>query len=244
MKYGWRRSLPDYRDFKFKITAPVELPPIVYLRPNCPKVYDQGHLGSCTANAIAGAVEFDLLKQSKTDFTPSRLFIYFNERLMEGTVNQDAGAEIKDGIKSISQAGVCDEVLWPYGISLLTTKPPQSIYDAAKCDLITKYEMIGTGNLDLMKQSLANGLPFIFGFTVFDSFQSLSTASTGIVNMPNPNENVLGGHAVMCVGYSEPDQRFIIRNSWGEKWGIKGYFTFPYEYMRTMASDIWIINAV
>jgi len=244
MNYGWVRSLPDYRDFKLKITAPVALPEVVDLRPLCPPVYDQGQLGSCSGNAIAGAIEFGLLKEAKADFVPSRLFIYFNERLMEGTVDQDAGAQIRDGIKTIRDAGVCDEKIWPYDISKFKHKPPNEAYDAAKCDLITNYQMIGDGNLSLMKQTLAAGLPFIFGFTVFDGLESLSVASTGVLNMPTPNESVLGGHATICVGYHEADQRFIIRNSWGEKWGVKGYFTMPYEYMRTMASDIWVINSI
>src|SRR5580692_7685401 len=110
--YGWVPDLPDQRDFMF--AAPVEnmaaLPPNVDLRPQCPKeVYDQGQLGSCTANAIAGALEFEMLKQRLNAFTPSRLFIYYNERVIEGTTATDSGALIRDGIKSVNSQGACPE---------------------------------------------------------------------------------------------------------------------------------------
>lgn len=243
--YGWKPSLPDHRNFKFKLTAPIIiLPDVVDLRPNCPPVYNQGELGSCTANAIAAAVEFDLMKQSKPVFTPSRLFIYYNERDIENTVNEDSGAEIKDGIQSINKLGVCDEILWPYDITQFEIKPPQSSYDAAKCDLITLYQTLDNNNIYMLKQCLAKGFPFVFGFTVYEGFEYESVASDGIVNMPGQDEQILGGHAVLCVGYNEVDKRFIVRNSWGADWALKGYFTMPYQYLQTLASDCWAINAV
>jgi len=244
MNYGWIPSLPDIRDYKYKIASPVQLPDVVDLRPFCPPVYDQGQAGSCTANALAGGIGFDLLKQNKPYFMPSRLFIYFNERAIEGTTGSDSGAQIKDGLKSINQLGVCDENVWAYDITKLTEKPSDEAYIAAKCNLINNYQMIGDGNLELMKQTLASGLPVIFGFTVFDGFESPDVASSGILNMPTEDESQLGGHAVLAVGYNEPDQRFIVRNSWGNAWGQQGYFTIPYQYIKTMATDFWVINAV
>src|SRR4051812_37124468 len=115
--FGWQPDFPDHRDLLF--SAPVgvlqQLPPTVDLRPQCPPVYDQMHLGSCTANAIPGAIQFDRLKAAQApDFVPSRLFIYFNERTMEHSVRFDAGARIRDGIKSVNKLGVCSEDEWPY----------------------------------------------------------------------------------------------------------------------------------
>ena len=114
--YGWVPDLPDARDYMY--AAPLQvltgLPPKVDLRPQCPPVLDQGALGSCTANAIANAHLFDQRKQkAKQPFLPSRLFIYYNERVMEGTVHSDAGAMIRDGIKSIAKQGTCAEKQWP-----------------------------------------------------------------------------------------------------------------------------------
>lgn len=106
--YGWVRDMPDARDFLYAaplIRFPQGLPAAVDLRSECPPVYDQGQLGSCTGNGIAGAIEFDQHKQGTEEFTPSRLFIYYNERVIEGTVNQDSGAQIRDGIKAVATLG-------------------------------------------------------------------------------------------------------------------------------------------
>src|SRR5690349_8351692 len=114
-RYGWLPDIPDHRDRLY--AAPVELagapPARADLRPQCPPVYDQGELGSCTANAIAGAIEFDRLKQKLADFTPSRLFIYYNERVIEHSVDSDSGAQIRDGIKTTAKLGDCPESEWP-----------------------------------------------------------------------------------------------------------------------------------
>jgi len=134
--YGWLPDLPDHRDHLY--AAPIAvlqaLPPHVDLRPQCPPIYDQGQLGSCTANGIAGAIHFDRMKQHlQPNFTPSRLFIYYNERVIEGTVNEDSGAMIRDGIKSVATQGDCPETEWPYDITKFTVKPPANCYtDAPK----------------------------------------------------------------------------------------------------------------
>ena len=108
-KLGWLPDLPDQRDVLYAapLTIMKSLPPAVDLRPACPPVYDQGALGSCTANALSGAYEFDLIKQKKNDYTPSRLFVYYNERVLINTVNSDSGAYIRDGIKTMNNQGVC-----------------------------------------------------------------------------------------------------------------------------------------
>lgn len=258
--YGWRPDLPDHRDHQF--AAPLlklgPLPAKVDLRKQCPPVYNQGQIGSCTANAIAAAIEFDRLKQKLPDFTPSRLFIYYNERSLEHTVATDSGAQIRDGVKSVNHLGVCPEPewtyvatpadpntnLWPPGAKPAQKPKPNCYTDALQHKAVT-YESV-TRDLAQFRGCLAAGYPFVLGFTVYSAFESVSVAQTGVLNLPASGEQVLGGHAVMAVGYDDAAQRFIIRNSWGTGWGLKGYFTMPYAYLlsQKLSSDFWTIRVV
>jgi C1A family cysteine protease len=245
--YGWLPDLPDHRDYLY--AAPVEIagtpPAKVDLRPQCPPIYNQGQLGSCTANAIAGAIEFDRLKQKISDFTPSRLFVYYNERAMEHTIDSDSGAQIRDGIKSVAKQGDCPETEWPYVISKFKTKPPKNCYADALKYKVVLYQRV-TQVLSQLKGCLASGYPFVFGFTVYESFESAQVAKTGHATLPKSNEQAIGGHAVVGVGYDDAKQWFIVRNSWGPKWGMKGYFTLPYAYVTAtnLANDFWTIHVV
>ncbi|ALE06344.1 peptidase C1 [Arthrobacter sp. ERGS1:01] len=246
-RYGWVPDLPDQRDFHFAATAAVQaaLPPSIDLRGSCPPVYDQGQLGSCTGNGVAGVVQFDAMKEGLADTsTPSRLFIYYNERVIEGTVKSDSGAQIRDGIKTVATTGVCDETLWPYDITQFAHKPTAACYKAAKLQRAILYSRVGQ-TLSQMKGCLASGFPIVFGFTVYDSFESATVASTGVVPMPAAGESVLGGHCVVAVGYDDASQRFTIRNSWGTGWGMAGYATMPYAYLlsSSLASDFWTLKS-
>lgn len=246
-KYGWIPDLPDHRDHIFGAGAQMvrALPQRVDLRGECPAVYDQGALGSCTANAIGAAIEFDRLKQQLPDFVPSRLFIYYNERVAEHAVLSDSGAQIRDGIKTIAKQGVCPEAEWPYNIAKFTLKPTPDAYASAARHKALSYQRI-LRSLSQMRGCLAAGFPFVFGFTVYSAFEGRDVAKTGTLNLPGSRETVLGGHAVLAVGYEDAAQRFIVRNSWGEKWGQNGYFTMPYAYLLSSAlsSDFWTIRMV
>lgn len=246
--YGWQRDIPDQRDHLY--AAPIAnltaLPPSVDLRSVCPPVYDQGELGCCTGNGIAGAIHFDRMKQKLTpDFIPSRLFIYYNERVIEHTVNSDSGAMIRDGIKSVAQKGDCPESEWPYDITKFASQPPPQCYKDARKYTVVQYQRL-VQSLNQMKACLASGYPFVFGFTVYDSFESTQVAQTGIVPMPAPAEKVVGGHCVVAVGYDDALQCFFVRNSWGNAWGMKGYCTMPYAYLTdpNLASDSWTIRVI
>jgi C1A family cysteine protease len=247
VNYGWLPDLPDQRDFRYTASAAVlsALPGKVDLRKQCPPVYDQGQLGSCTANAIAGAFEFGLTRQGAPDFMPSRLFIYYNERVMENTVNTDSGAMIRDGVKSVNKQGVCPEKLWPYVITEFAQKPHSLCYTEGLKHQVLSYQRVARSEND-MKGCLAQGYPFIFGFTVYESFESEAVAKTGRVNLPGKTEHVVGGHAVLAVGYDDKAKRFIARNSWGSSWGQKGYFTMPYGYLtnENLSDDFWTIRLV
>ena len=247
-RFGWLRDIPDQRDHLYAapVAALVALPPSIDLRNQCPTVYDQGQLGSCTANGIGGAIQFDRMKQKLTpDFVPSRLFIYYNERVIEHTVNSDSGAMIRDGVKSVSKQGVCPETDWPYDITQFAKKPPTNCYKEALQYKAVQYQRL-LQNVNQLKGCLASGYPFVFGFTVYDSFESQTVAQTGIVPMPGSAEQVLGGHCVVAVGYDDSQQRFFIRNSWGTGWGMQGYCTMPYAYLTdaNLASDFWTIRLV
>jgi len=243
--YGWVPDLPDHRDMMYGAVCrvPSKLPASVDLRPHCSPVEDQGDLGSCTGNAIAGAVEFLEKKDAVTFINVSRLFIYYNERVIEHTVGSDAGAMIRDGIKSLVKQGVCSEQKWPYVIAKYTAKPPAACYTEALRHRATAYARLES--LDEMRACLADGYPFVFGITVYSSFESQQVAKTGVVPMPSKGrDKMVGGHAVLGVGYDDAKQRFLVRNSWGAGWGMRGYFTIPYAYLgdRNLSDDFWTVR--
>ncbi len=244
-RYGWVRDLPDHRDFRFG-SALKRLPTLVDLRAQFPPVYDQGDLGSCTANAVAGLMQFDEEKQHAISATmPSRLFIYYQERVLEGTVNSDSGAQLRDGIKVVVKSGVCPETVWPYDISQFAVQPSPQAYADATQEKALVYMRVSQ-RLSQVRGCLAAGFPFTFGFAVYESFESQAVADTGIVPLPAPGEALLGGHAVCAAGYDDSQQCFIVRNSWGSQWGDSGYGYMPYAYLldRDLAGDFWTIRRV
>lgn len=243
--YGWVPQKPDQRDRLFTPKPIGLLPPSVDLRPLCPPVYDQGQLGSCTANGIAFAYEFAREQQKLTDFMPSRLFIYYNERVIEHSVKSDAGANIRDGFKTMNKQGVCPETDWPYLIDKFTQKPPKFCYSEAQKDMVLQYGTVAQ-QMNIIKSSLAETIPVVIGISVYESFESDAVAKTGIVPLPDYRETLLGGHCTAVVGYDDSHSWWIVRNSWGSGWGDKGYFYLPYSYLtnENLSSDFWNIKLV
>ncbi len=251
---GWLPDLPDARDFSY--AAPLKvmqaLPAKTDLRSKCPAVYNQGRLGSCTANALSGAFEIGQKIQGRPIWVPSRLFLYYNERVAIHTTSSDSGAFLRDGIKSLNKDGICKEAEWTYDDnpapgSKYSKKPPQSCYSHAVQNEIISYQRLVSSNINTLKGCLAEGYPFVFGFTVYESFRSPQLAKTGIMPMPDfSKEKVIGGHAIVAVGYDDSKQALLIRNSWGGSWGIGGYFYMPYAYATNgnLADDFWTIRTL
>jgi len=246
-RYGWIPDRPDPRDQLFQVPPKImsKLPEVVGLRANCPPVYNQGDLNSCTANAIAAAVQFDLMKQNERSFMPSRLFLYFNERSMAGDVKTDTGAPIRDGIKCIARIGDCPETLWPYIASRFAVKPPEACYAQARKYRAVRYQRLSQKG-EQLRGCLASGYPFVLGIKVYAGFEGSKVEKTGHVPMPGSGQKPKGGHAVLAVGYDDSKKWFLIRNSWGDEWGINGYFTLPYAYAldENLASNLWTIRVV
>lgn len=241
--YGWIPDIPDQRDYLYSAIKPrIRLPKEVNLSRFCSSVEAQGRLGSCTACALAGNLEFLDNKPDCKYTDVSKLFIYYNERALRGNEDYDSGASLRDGIKTLRKIGYCRERNWPYIISHFDQKPANKCYLEAAAYLIESYHRIFT--LSEMLFCLAEGYPFVFGFTVYESFGTVNVARTGIVNMPKENERAIGGHAVLAVGYNLKEKRFLVRNSWGAKWGQKGYFTIPCEYLETSSADFWTIRKI
>ncbi len=246
-KLGWIPQQPDPRDKYFSAAKNVNLatlPTSVDLSAKCGPVVNQGPLGSCTANAIASALEYDQIAQGVKDhFTPSRLFIYYNEREMEGTVTEDAGAVIRDGIKSVASQGAPKESSWPYDVAKFKSRPSDAVYAEALDYQAIEYSAVLQTQSEI-EGCLASGFPIVFGFTVYSSFDRIG--ANGLMPMPGMLEAVEGGHAVKCVGYNRLTGYFKIKNSWGTGWGDKGYFYMPYMFLLnpSRASDFWTIRKV
>ena len=238
---NWKRTAPDARDLVYTPRMLSKPPKLIDLRDLCSPVEDQGDIGSCTGNAIVGALEVWQNKRDGSFKDLSRLFVYYNEREYEGTVGQDAGAFVRDGMKVVSKIGVPEESFWPYTMSYLTKPSPEAYADAALRKFVKYYAV---QSIIAGKRALADKVPFTVGFTVFESFMSDEVARTGVMPMPVAGDKEVGGHAVLVVGYDDAKKHYICRNSWGVDWGDKGYFYMPYDYLKnkTWCDEKFAIN--
>lgn len=245
--YGCRRDTRDARDLPFRPKA-IRLPPTVDLRAHCAPPMDQGELGSCTTHGITGALRFLRINAHKPDLPLARLQLYFDERKVEGTTKEDAGAEIRDGIKCAAKVGVAPEQLWPYDVAKFRQAPPASVYAAAAKYQALQYERVPVSAAGL-KNALAQGFPVVIGVTLYESFEGAAVEKTGLVPMPKVAgrnaENVAGGHCMLVVGYGQRPATFTVRNSWGADWGDRGDCYMPEAYLgsTSFGSDYWLIRS-
>ena len=245
-KLNWKRGPEDNRDLpvtRHLQFRAVELPPEFELDLQIP-IYDQEEIGSCVANSGCACYRFESA-QLKGDFSfdPSRLFLYYNTRAIEGTTGEDAGAYIRDAFKSMNKTGICDEKLWPYITADFAKKPNTIAYDNGLKNLVVKYTSVDK-SLSVIKQTIVSGAAISFGFDVYDSFMTGNWhRTTGM--MPKPSGRLLGGHAVAIIGYSDSKQAFLIQNSWGSDWGLKGKFWMPYSFVVSdYCDDFWCIDQI
>ncbi|HEY9736442.1 MAG TPA: C1 family peptidase [Trichocoleus sp.] len=224
-----------------------QLPPKVDLRKHMTEVEEQVG-NSCVANAFVGAYEY-LAKRDMGDAGDvSRLFVYYNARSQTGSHNEDGGTYMYCAIDSLIQHGACSEDLWPNDEELIFTEPDASAYEHAANFKIVEAEAVDT-DLDLWRHTLAEGYPIAFALNTFESFDE-ATRNRGRVSTPKRSDNVRethGWHAMLCVGYSDKDRMFIVRNSWGSEWGDQGYCYIPYDYVIHAdynGHDSWIIRSL
>jgi C1A family cysteine protease len=220
------------------------LPQRVDLRPRLPPAFDQKHLNACSANAIAAAMWFVERKHAIDVARPSRLFLYYNERASEGVISINGTVSLRDGYTSVTRLGVCSERSWPYDVLRYRRRPPPRCYREALSRRAIWYGRLDRSLAEL-KGCLAEGYPFTVGISVYKSFTGRAVSRSGIVPMPRPHhEKRLGGHAMLVVGYSDSTRHFIVRNSWGPRWGDHGSCHLPYEYLMTAthAWDFWTVR--
>lgn len=237
--YGWRPDLPDHRDFLFTARAPMRLPSKVSLRAAMPAVLDQGELGSCTAHAASMA--FGFLRPA---FELSRLKTYYEARAAIGMQDVDSGAYIRDVIKALNKLGAAPEPLWPYDIDRFAEPPPRRANTAGKKNRVSRYMRLAPSQY---RRCLAEGYPFVIGFTVYESFEGENVARSGRVPMPKKREAAIGGHAVTVIGYRKKwgAPYYEVRNSWGDAWGDAGNCWMPARYLEDLdlADDAWTLRA-
>ena len=261
-KFGWKKDLPDFRDYSLEspeiksildksvpIKAVKATPPVTAdLRPWCSPIEDQGQLGSCTANAGMGLIEYFEKRAYGKYIDGSRLFLYKATRDLDG-VTGDTGAYLRDVMKALVLFGIPPESYWPYNIAKFDVEPTAFLYSLAQNYKAVKYFRLDPAGTPLptvlsnIKTQVAAGLPSMFGFTVYSSISNAAE-----IPFPTKSETVLGGHAICCVGYDDnkvigtQKGALLIRNSWGTTWGAQGYGWLPYAYvLQGLATDFWTL---
>jgi C1A family cysteine protease len=242
--YGRVPDLPDQRDHQFaQVPKPrAVVPPSLDLRSKNYGIDDQGQLGSCVGHGTEGAFRNLLAHEGVADFVGSRLGVYYCARVLEHDTAQDAGAQIRDGVKAAANTGVMPEALWPYVESKFAEKPPAAAYAAATAHKAVEYLRVDNTDWNQIKSAIATYGNLIIGITAYDSFESEHTAKTGQMTMPKKSEKVVGGHCMRALGYTST--HLIVANSWAASWGDKGFCYMPKAYCTNsqLSSDWWVLR--
>lgn len=228
----------DDRFFKAAVTPPAH----VDLRDELSHVEDQRSLDSCTANALAAAHELLERRADRWRRPLSRLFIYYNARVIEHDRAHDDGITIRDGVHGMRRHGVCTEETWPYLASRVLEKPTERAFEEARRHVLSDAERVHI-DVDAMRAALAAGLPVVFGIMLFQSFGG--GGNHGRIPDPEPHEEHLGGHSMVAVGYDDRERVFVVRNSWGASWGERGHCFLSYAYVgdRRFTDEAWVLRS-
>jgi C1A family cysteine protease len=242
--YGWLPSPPDHRD-KVYSAAPLAGVYDYDLRGWMPAVYNQGSTGSCVWQSVSAAMEYLRRRELLSDFVPSRLWGYYQTRVIEETTESDSGCTVRDAMKVANGFGVPPEDLWPFITSKVLVEPPDNLGIIAKTDMALAYAVVASQRSAILSCFKQN-CPVIIGCSVFAGIESQEAAGTGVIPMPLPDEAPAGGHAMLLVGYQSGPRRFIVRNSWGPEWGDGGYGYMDAEYVTNPAltDELWVISKV
>jgi C1A family cysteine protease len=244
---GTGRDSVSRLDWKYRPHSSVvrRLPAVVDLRRHCPPVYDQLHLNSCSANALAAALRYDEIREGRPHVPPSRLFIYYNERVLAGVVGSNSPVSLRDGYRTISKVGACPEAMWPYDVRRFRRPPAPRCFHAAHYYRAIAYYRIRRAIVDL-RACLAQGFPFVMALAVHQSMIGKDVKRTGLVPVPTRRDKMRGGHAILAVGYDHARRLLIFRNSWGRGWGDGGYGYLPYAFLSdaSLSWDFWTMRRV
>lgn len=224
------QSKVDLKEFVHQTN--LQFPTVIDLSSKTTPVYDQGELGDCVSNAMAAACRYLLRKENEVGINPCRLFLYWCTRalVMQEQPLSDSGSSLHDAIVSLTTYGVCRDKLWPYITSQFEVQPPTTAFSDALHHKLITYAPVSQ-NLNSLLGTLASGFLVVIGIQVYSSFMTSTVAQTGIVPMPQPGEQIEGGHALAIVGADQSKQMFYVQNSWGTDWGLSGFLWLPFSYV-------------
>lgn len=238
-----RRQQQDARDHRWVSLPPARVPRRHRL-PDIPPSLNQGDIAACAVNACANALTMCMRKRGLHAFRASRMFLYYNTRrhiMKQRDFGCDTGCTLRDVCKAACKFGACNEGEWPYKSRLLRTAPPVELYEKAKRLPRIGYKAVPQSVKGIVS-CLAQGYPVLLGISLFSNLEE--TARTGVLPLPRPcQDQELGRHAVLLCGYDLDSRTFWVQNCWGARWGDRGFFQIPFEYVLDAGKcwDLWVL---
>ncbi|MFI5340529.1 MAG: C1 family peptidase [Candidatus Methylomirabilales bacterium] len=223
-----------------KVSAAEPTKPALDYSSEIKRVRDSGPEGSVVGLALATALEFQIAKATHQDHQISARYIYYAARQASGTTEFDSGAVIADAIRVLSKKGAVEDDIWPYVAGQYAAKPPAAVENAKRFRITDAKAVSG---LDAVKSALIQNGPVVAGITMYQSAMTPATSKTGVIPLPASKEQIVGGHAIVIVGYDDKQKRLKFVNSWGSSWGEHGFGYLPYEYAEKYMSEAWTFKA-